>query len=164
MSNPVSSLGTRRCSLLDHWGLELRIRREYPVCRTFSFWEDVMVLLDSQVLAGLPLMLLSVGVGGSLGGLSCWLARCRRASELTYELSTTSVPNSTPASGTRSHLSSKNRGSLRAQTFLTLLPWSIASCSWISIGNGHVVCSPTAGFTSVGLISMVMLYEVRVKS
>ena len=115
-----------------------------------------MVLLDSQVLAGLPLMLLPVGVGGSLGGLSWKLAGSQSSDELKYELSTTSVPNSTPASGTRSHLSSKNRGSLSAQTFLTLLPWSIASCSWISTGNGQVVCSPTAGFTSAGLISMIV--------
>jgi hypothetical protein len=57
-------------SWLDHWGLGLRTRREYLVCRTFSSWEDVMVLLDSQVLAGLPLRLLPVGVGGSLGGSS----------------------------------------------------------------------------------------------
>lgn len=57
-------------SLLDHWGLGLRIRREYLVCRTFSSLEDVMVLLDSRVLVGLRLMLLPVGVGGSLGGLS----------------------------------------------------------------------------------------------
>jgi hypothetical protein len=151
-------------SLLYHWVLEPRTRPVYLAHRTFSSLEAVMVLLDSQVLGGLPLTLLPVSVGESLEGLSCSLASSLRAGELAYELSTTSVPNSTPASGTRSHLSSKNRGSLSAQTFLTLFPWSIASCSCISTGNGHVVCSPTTGFTSVGLMSMVLMYKVRVDS
>jgi len=58
-------------SLLDHWGLGPRIRPVYLAYRTFFSWEDVMVLLDSLVLAGLQLMLLPVSVGGLLVDSCC---------------------------------------------------------------------------------------------
>lgn len=59
-------------SLLGPWGLGLRTRPEYPAHRIFSSWEDVMVLLDSRVLAGPRRRPLPVGEGVSLGDSSCY--------------------------------------------------------------------------------------------
>ena len=57
------------CSLLDHLGLVLRTRLEFPLYHTFFSWLDVMDLLEVELPPGLLLRLLPVSASGSSVGL-----------------------------------------------------------------------------------------------